>query len=277
MDLWEDNYLAHYGIQKQRWGVRRFQNKDGSLTPEGRRRYTDFKRASRAVKEKASNKIMPFIKAPMNLDTVRKRGDISEEEAGICAKIANRLFNRVSKIEPKITKDVVSAVDDSGCTMYGLDKRLKQPTSIASKIGANAKEDNISFEEAGETIKDAIRYTSVSDDSGFVVNYNNIKNALSNKGYTETRCRNYFAFYKEGKVKHKSVQCIFVDSEGNPFEIQFQTYASQAVKDLKVPLYEEARSKKTSASRKNEIEKIMQDLAEQIDYPKDVMSIRSYG
>lgn len=32
-------YLAHYGIPKQKWGVRRFQNPDGSLTPEGRRRY----------------------------------------------------------------------------------------------------------------------------------------------------------------------------------------------------------------------------------------------
>lgn len=31
--------LAHYGIKKQKWGVRRFQNPDGSLTEEGRRRY----------------------------------------------------------------------------------------------------------------------------------------------------------------------------------------------------------------------------------------------
>ena len=32
-------YLAHYGIKGQRWGVRRFQNNDGSLTAKGRRRY----------------------------------------------------------------------------------------------------------------------------------------------------------------------------------------------------------------------------------------------
>lgn len=30
--------LRHHGIKGQRWGVRRFQNKDGSLTPLGRRR-----------------------------------------------------------------------------------------------------------------------------------------------------------------------------------------------------------------------------------------------
>lgn len=32
-------YLAHYGIPHMKWGVRRFQNYDGSLTPEGRARY----------------------------------------------------------------------------------------------------------------------------------------------------------------------------------------------------------------------------------------------
>lgn len=32
-------YLAHYGIKGQRWGFRRFQNGDGSLTPAGRERY----------------------------------------------------------------------------------------------------------------------------------------------------------------------------------------------------------------------------------------------
>ena len=37
-----DNYqLYHWGIKGMRWGVRRYQNKDGSLTPAGRKRYED--------------------------------------------------------------------------------------------------------------------------------------------------------------------------------------------------------------------------------------------
>lgn len=33
------SYLVHHGIKGQRWGDRKYQNMDGSLTPEGRLRY----------------------------------------------------------------------------------------------------------------------------------------------------------------------------------------------------------------------------------------------
>lgn len=34
------NELSHHGVKGQKWGVRRYQNKDGSLTPEGEKRYS---------------------------------------------------------------------------------------------------------------------------------------------------------------------------------------------------------------------------------------------
>lgn len=33
--------LVHHGIKGQKWGQRRYQNKDGSLTPAGKKRYSD--------------------------------------------------------------------------------------------------------------------------------------------------------------------------------------------------------------------------------------------
>ena len=43
--MWSYNYtvsndcLCHYGIKGMKWGVRRFQNEDGSLTAQGKKRY----------------------------------------------------------------------------------------------------------------------------------------------------------------------------------------------------------------------------------------------
>ena len=54
--------LYHWGIKGMKWGVRRFQNKDGSLTPAGRKRYSeDVVSAKKTVAEaktvrKAANK-----------------------------------------------------------------------------------------------------------------------------------------------------------------------------------------------------------------------------
>lgn len=36
----ENNTLNHHGTKGMRWGIRRFQRKDGSLTPEGKKRYS---------------------------------------------------------------------------------------------------------------------------------------------------------------------------------------------------------------------------------------------
>ena len=35
----DENELKHWGILDMKWGLRRFQNPDGSLTEEGRKRY----------------------------------------------------------------------------------------------------------------------------------------------------------------------------------------------------------------------------------------------
>lgn len=44
----QTDYLAHHGVLGMKWGVRRYQNYDGSLTAAGRKKYSqEYKKAGR--------------------------------------------------------------------------------------------------------------------------------------------------------------------------------------------------------------------------------------
>ena len=60
MSEWSYNYdyLCHHGVQGQKWGIRRYQNADGSLTPEGKARYGVMSERT----EKAKNKFGAIAK-----------------------------------------------------------------------------------------------------------------------------------------------------------------------------------------------------------------------
>lgn len=50
----DDITFYHHGIKGQKWGLRRFQNKDGSLTNAGRKRYSDDGGSSEPKKQNRS-------------------------------------------------------------------------------------------------------------------------------------------------------------------------------------------------------------------------------
>lgn len=64
--------LKHHGIKGQKWGVRRFQNKDGSLTPAGAKRYKDeINSENRTIKK--GTEVQTISKTAVNLNNKDSR------------------------------------------------------------------------------------------------------------------------------------------------------------------------------------------------------------
>lgn len=85
---YQSNYLAHHGILGQKWGIRKYQNPDGSLTEEGRKRYgVNGERKSlgtrikedRAAKKKAKQRKAALEKARKAKEEKAKQEKLAKE------------------------------------------------------------------------------------------------------------------------------------------------------------------------------------------------------
>lgn len=75
-----NDYLVHYGIKGMKWGIRRYQNKDGSYTSAGKRRrrtYSSDYEETRSLRKKSakelSNEELKKLNKRMNLESEYKR------------------------------------------------------------------------------------------------------------------------------------------------------------------------------------------------------------
>ena len=115
--------LYHHGIKGQKWGVRRFQNKDGSLTPAGKRRY-DEPNVGRKTKESKTYKT-PKNKSLHRLKLEEKymKNGMTREEAEQAA--AKRI--RTEKfVAAAAVVTVASAVAYAKYKGYTSDKIIKE-------------------------------------------------------------------------------------------------------------------------------------------------------
>ena len=75
-----NNELYHHGIKNMKWGIRRFQNKDGSLTPAGKKRYDKEVAKLKAEKKKLRNEISVQKKAD-KLKQLEKERDVLKAQS----------------------------------------------------------------------------------------------------------------------------------------------------------------------------------------------------
>lgn len=144
-----DNELYHHGILGQKWGVRRYQNKDGSLTNAGKRKYgtkSNFEKVQTAKKaaspeklraQKARDKANARTQAEI-LKYKKKAGLIKEDPAPV-------------KPKTKSIKEMSNEEIQSKIERIRLEKTLRELTP--QNISTGKKITNALLDATGQAFK----------------------------------------------------------------------------------------------------------------------------
>ncbi len=105
-----NNELTHHGIKLQRWGIRRYQNLDGTLTEEGKRRYAKEVSANR-LKSKKNRADEDDLKDPKRWvrDDISRRKSVLDNERQLTKDLQNlERATRSTKKRPRLKLDEIS-------------------------------------------------------------------------------------------------------------------------------------------------------------------------
>lgn len=100
----DNNELLHWGVKGMRWGVRRYQNKDGTLTPAGKKRYKDemdkLKAEEKSIKAREATKAkLAKLDAKRSELDARKRALDDDSASAQETKPARKSLKRMSEAE----------------------------------------------------------------------------------------------------------------------------------------------------------------------------------
>ena len=124
MDYTTENYLAHHGIKGQKWGIRRFQNADGSYTEAGKKRYGIDTNSER--KQIDSRKVKKIVR-----NTLVTAGVVSVAAASIY--VGKKAYSIRKEDALKTISEIKSLSDDA--LNLQLD-RVKREHELLSKSNA---------------------------------------------------------------------------------------------------------------------------------------------
>lgn len=137
---YSSEYLSHSGIKGQKWGVRRYQNPDGSLTPEGRKRYYkdngEYTLYAKIKNSKHAKRDIRFAKKVMQSESDEIRGYQQLRRSGKDKRALSKSDESFKYSKDVLTKwGKVPDLDDQGLVKK---RRLGRVNRAEQEIGRAA-------------------------------------------------------------------------------------------------------------------------------------------
>lgn len=162
----DKEYFEHHGILGMKWGVRRFQNPDGSLTPAGEARYNrkqkrEEAKTARAEAKRAKEAAKPPTKAEIRAQQLEKLSKMSDQEIrdAIARKQLENQYKQLvigpdevgagKKYMNTLKDKAINALIDVGVNTG----KAYVEKSLKDRLGLNDKPDNIDSKIKKETLR----------------------------------------------------------------------------------------------------------------------------
>lgn len=134
-----NNVISHHGILGQKWGIRRFQNPDGSLTQAGKKRYeaesVDSISSQKGVKRRLNDLDKAIARNEReNADAVRKIAKKSQKwhpHYGNEVNVKDRTEKAIAKGKKEIEKIMSSNSDKYDIKSYTFKRNVTKGKDIA--------------------------------------------------------------------------------------------------------------------------------------------------
>lgn len=167
------------------------------------------------LEERAKNNISSYDRLP------------TDKHRQIVLKNAELVYDRSRLIEPGISKDLSTLIEDGISEFKSLDHRLKDIEGLKRKIISDSKDYEGSFSTAAKNLRDGVRYTIVLPDELYVFKTDEYLHKIEDMGYIIEEFKNCW-----GKPLYQGFNVIIkCPSSDDCFELQFHTPFGYQIKE----------------------------------------------
>ena len=259
-----DEFIAHHGILGQRWGIRRYQNKDGSLTAAGRRHWDQLDKKTKAkIKDnmiRSSNiKVLQAHQKYLTPNEIRKAterlavnktiSDFKEEEIQRGMQRIADLGNKAKQVGDTVTNlsnaynsiaKVINSVSDKNLPIIGEKKEIK-PRDFSLKDLSKTDLTKLKGEELKNAMNTMLNYNkmdkNIREYNGRITNDNNQRKKMEREKADAIR-------RADEKAREENAEMVFNKRNEN-YNKRVEKYQQQKA-------YEKAKGEKTEINPKKE-------------------------